>query len=157
MELTVLGSGTVAPSAGRTAPAHWVSAASVRLLLLALWSLVAAPVALLAELAILVRPETAAQLGPALLTPFARGVCLILGIRLRAEGAPPPPGSFVAPNHWRRGHAPRQFTGQIWLEDVVHAHLPWAGVEPRQGAPQRFTRSWLERIEPLRWPGRSGP
>ncbi len=33
MQLTVLGSGTVAPSAGRTAPAHWVSAASVRLLL----------------------------------------------------------------------------------------------------------------------------
>jgi ribonuclease BN (tRNA processing enzyme) len=33
MELTVLGSGTVAPAAGRTAPAHWVSAGSVRLLL----------------------------------------------------------------------------------------------------------------------------
>ena len=33
MELTVLGSGTVAPSAARTAPAHWVSAGSVRLLL----------------------------------------------------------------------------------------------------------------------------
>lgn len=33
MELTVLGSGTVAPSVGRTAPAHWVSAGSVRLLL----------------------------------------------------------------------------------------------------------------------------
>jgi ribonuclease BN (tRNA processing enzyme) len=31
--LTVLGSGTVAPSATRTAPAHWVEAGSVRLLL----------------------------------------------------------------------------------------------------------------------------
>ena len=33
MELTVLGSGTVAPSAGRTAPAHWVRAGDARLLL----------------------------------------------------------------------------------------------------------------------------
>lgn len=33
MELVVLGSGTVAPSASRTAPAHWVAAGSVRLLL----------------------------------------------------------------------------------------------------------------------------
>ncbi len=33
MELTVIGSGTVAPSADRTAPAHWVSAGPVRLLL----------------------------------------------------------------------------------------------------------------------------
>jgi ribonuclease BN (tRNA processing enzyme) len=33
MELVVLGSGTVAPSAHRTAPAHWVTAGSVRLLL----------------------------------------------------------------------------------------------------------------------------
>lgn len=33
MILTVLGSGTVAPSAGRTAPAHWVTADDVRLLL----------------------------------------------------------------------------------------------------------------------------
>ncbi len=33
MELVVLGSGTVAPSANRTAPAYWVSAGAVRLLL----------------------------------------------------------------------------------------------------------------------------
>lgn len=33
MELTVLGSGTVAPSAHRTAPAHWVTTGDVRLLL----------------------------------------------------------------------------------------------------------------------------
>ena len=33
MELVVLGSGTVAPSAQRTAPAHWVTAGNVRLLL----------------------------------------------------------------------------------------------------------------------------
>lgn len=33
MELVVLGSGTVAPSAHRTAPAHWVTAGEVRLLL----------------------------------------------------------------------------------------------------------------------------
>ena len=33
MDLTVIGSGTVAPSADRTAPAHWVSAGPVRLLL----------------------------------------------------------------------------------------------------------------------------
>jgi ribonuclease BN (tRNA processing enzyme) len=33
MELVVLGSGTVAPSARRTAPAHWVTAGEVRLLL----------------------------------------------------------------------------------------------------------------------------
>jgi ribonuclease BN (tRNA processing enzyme) len=33
VELTVLGSGTVAPSAERTAPAHWVTAEPVRLLM----------------------------------------------------------------------------------------------------------------------------
>jgi len=33
MELVVLGSGTVAPSASRTAPAHWIEAGPVRLLL----------------------------------------------------------------------------------------------------------------------------
>jgi len=33
MQLTVLGSGTVAPSASRTAPAHWLSTGDVRLLL----------------------------------------------------------------------------------------------------------------------------
>ena len=33
MRLTVLGSGTVAPSASRTAAAHWVEASDVRLLL----------------------------------------------------------------------------------------------------------------------------
>ena len=33
MELVVLGSGTVAPSPQRTAPAHWVTTGDVRLLL----------------------------------------------------------------------------------------------------------------------------
>lgn len=33
MELVVLGSGTVAPSAARTAPAHWITSGPVRLLL----------------------------------------------------------------------------------------------------------------------------
>ncbi len=74
--------------------------ACFRLLLLAAWSLVATPVALLVGLAALVRPEIAARIGPSLLALFAQGVLLILGIRPKVEGERPRPGSFAAPNHW---------------------------------------------------------
>ena len=75
--------------------------AAIRIVLLAIWCLLAVPFAVGCVLATLGRPSARMRLGAFLNRYFSRGICGILGLRLRRVGAPPPPGGcLVTPNHW---------------------------------------------------------
>jgi 1-acyl-sn-glycerol-3-phosphate acyltransferase len=75
--------------------------ACVRLTLVAVWCLLVVPLIVLASIVTLGRPAGQMRTGPFLLYGFSRGLCAILGVRVRARGAGPPAGAaFVAPNHW---------------------------------------------------------
>lgn len=72
----------------------------MRLAGIALWCLLAIPLPLVAGLVTLGRPAARRRSRTFLLTGFSRGICRILGVRVEATGALPPPAAFVAPNHW---------------------------------------------------------
>ena len=74
--------------------------APVRLLLLALWALLAAPFPVACFLVTLGSRTARARTGPFLNRIFSRGICAILGIRIGRTGAPPRGACLVTPNHW---------------------------------------------------------
>lgn len=75
--------------------------ASLRLLGMALLSLVTPLVVALAVIVTLGNKRAYLWIGPFLMMQFSRISCRILGIRIERTGDLPPPGPcFVAPNHW---------------------------------------------------------
>ncbi len=75
--------------------------ASVRLVLVLLWSLAAMAAALCAVVLTLGAERARARIGPCLMQGYSRGLCTILGVAVRTDGTPPAAAaSFVAPNHW---------------------------------------------------------
>jgi 1-acyl-sn-glycerol-3-phosphate acyltransferase len=75
--------------------------AAIRILLLAIWCLLGVPFAVGCVVATLGRRSARMRLGAFLNRYFSRGICGILGIRLRRVGdLPPPGGCLVTPNHW---------------------------------------------------------
>ena len=72
----------------------------LRLALVAVWCLLAVPLPLVARLVTLGRPAARSRSRTFLMTGFSRGICRILGVRVKTRGAPPPAAAFVAPNHW---------------------------------------------------------
>jgi 1-acyl-sn-glycerol-3-phosphate acyltransferase len=73
--------------------------AGLRLLVLVVWALVAIPFPIVLWVVTLGSASVRARTGPWLFVWFARGICLVLGIRVTATGERPPRGCLVAPNH----------------------------------------------------------
>jgi len=72
---------------------------AARSLLFVLWTAVSALVALLGRVLLWPSPVLAARWAGMACWLWGRGACPALGLRVRVEGPPPPPGSFVACNH----------------------------------------------------------
>jgi 1-acyl-sn-glycerol-3-phosphate acyltransferase len=72
----------------------------IRLVLVGVWCLLALPLPLIAALLTIRRPAARVRARAFLNHGFARGICVCFGVRTRVTGPPPPPGAFVAPNHW---------------------------------------------------------
>ncbi len=73
----------------------------IRISLLSLWCLAAAPFPVIGAFLTIGRPRARSRTGPWLMLWFSRGVCAIFGVRIERRGEPPPRGGcFVAPNHW---------------------------------------------------------
>ncbi len=109
--------------------------ASLRLLLIVLWSLAFAPTPLLAALATLGSRRGAARTGPFLMKGFSTGICAILGVRIEPTGEPPSGACLVAPNHW--GYVDVFVLGSLYRDLFVSradvADWPIVGIFARAG------------------------
>jgi 1-acyl-sn-glycerol-3-phosphate acyltransferase len=109
--------------------------AGLRVLLLALLSAVAAPVALVVWLVTFGSGAARARTGPFLHRWFSRCVCAILGVRVEATGEPPRGACLVTPNHW--GYVDVFVLGSLYRSLFVSradvARWPVAGAFARAG------------------------
>ncbi len=73
--------------------------AGVRLVAFLLWSVISLLLALLAQIPLQIAPRLGAHLRRAVSVLWARGVCVIIGLRLKTEGEIPKPPFILVTNH----------------------------------------------------------